>query len=178
MRPPSVGQLPDRRHHNPPLRITIICETVHQAPPGLHGVTPYGDQFVCVAAARWAASSCRQLRAAIQNKPPKRVPTIASIKITLAEKPKLIPSTPPLPATLEGSLQPSQAMTAGAFAKTAPIREARKSRIASNCANSNGRAIDKPKIRLWSFVVESCRAEYWSVGLCGNCTPGPRVGRC
>jgi len=56
-------------------------------------------------------------------------PTINSMKITLAEKPKLIPSTPPLPATLEGSLQPSQAITAGAFAKTAPINEARKNLI-------------------------------------------------
>jgi len=56
-------------------------------------------------------------------------PTITSMKMTLAENPKLIPSTPPFPATLEGSLQPSQAITAGAFAKTAPINEARKSRI-------------------------------------------------
>ena len=55
--------------------------------------------------------------------------TITSMKITLAENPKLIPSTPPLPATLEGSLQPSQAITAGAFAKTAPNNEARKSLI-------------------------------------------------
>jgi hypothetical protein len=71
--------------------------------------------------------------------------TMTNMKITLAEKPKLIPSTPPLPATLEGSLQPSQAITAGAFAKTAPINEARKSLIAATCANSSGRAIDKPK---------------------------------
>jgi hypothetical protein len=77
---------------------------------------------------------------------------MTNMKITLAEKPKLIPSTPPLPATLEGSLQPSQAITAGAFAKTAPITEARKSLIAPTCANSSGRAIDKPKIRLRSFV--------------------------
>jgi hypothetical protein len=56
-------------------------------------------------------------------------PTITSMKMTLAENPKLIPSTPPFPATLEGSLQPSQAITAGAFAKTAPINEARKSRM-------------------------------------------------
>jgi len=68
---------------------------------------------------------------------------MTNMKITLAEKPKLIPSTPPLPATLEGSLQPSQAMTAGAFAKTAPIKEARKSRIASTSAISRGRAIQK-----------------------------------
>jgi hypothetical protein len=76
---------------------------------------------------------------------------MTNMKITLAEKPKLIPSTPPLPATLEGSLQPSQAITAGAFAKTAPINEARKSLIAPTWANSSGRAIDKPKIRLRSF---------------------------
>jgi hypothetical protein len=55
-----------------------------------------------------------------------------SMKTTLAEKPKLIPSTPPLPATLEGSLQPSQAITAGAFANTAPINVARNSRIPEN----------------------------------------------
>jgi hypothetical protein len=66
---------------------------------------------------------------------------MTSMKITLAEKPKLIPSTPPVPAPLEGSLQPSQAITAGAFAKTAPINEARKSRMPSKCANSSGRAI-------------------------------------
>ena len=70
-------------------------------------------------------------------------PTITSMKTTLAEKPKLIPSTPPLPATLEGSLQPSQAMTAGAFIKTAPINEARKNLMRRKCAISNGRAIDK-----------------------------------
>jgi hypothetical protein len=67
--------------------------------------------------------------AIIQAKPLKIDPTMTSMKITLAEKPKLIPSTPPPPATLEGSLQPSQAITAGAFAKTAPIKEARNSRI-------------------------------------------------
>jgi hypothetical protein len=55
-------------------------------------------------------------------------------------------------------------MTAGAFAKTAPIKEARKSRIVSNCANSSGRAIDKPKIRRRSFVLESGRAELWVMG--------------
>ena len=70
-------------------------------------------------------------------------PTITSMKMTLAEKPKLIPSTPPLPATLEGSLQPSQAMTAGAFAKIAPNTEASKSLMQRQCAISNGRAIDK-----------------------------------
>jgi len=32
--------------------VTIICETVHRAPPGLHGGNPYDDQFVCAAAAR------------------------------------------------------------------------------------------------------------------------------
>jgi hypothetical protein len=48
-----------------------------------------------------------------------------------------------LPATLEGSLQPSQAMTAGAFAKIAPNTEASKSLMQRQCAISNGRAIDK-----------------------------------
>src|SRR5580700_3118669 len=93
---------------------------------------------------------------------------MTNMNITLAEKPKLIPSTPPLPATLEGSLQPSQAITAGAFAKTAPITEARKSLITPTCANSSGRAIDKPKIRLRSFVapvLEPGQAERWSVGV-------------
>jgi len=95
---------------------------------------------------------------------------MTNMKITLAEKPKLIPSTPPLPATLEGSLQPSQAIAEGAFAKTAPINEARKSRITPTCAISSGRAIDKPKIR--PRGVMECRR----IGLSANCTPRLRVG--
>jgi hypothetical protein len=83
-----------------------------------------------------------------------------SMKITLAEKPKLIPSTPPLPATLEGSLQPSQAITAGAFAKIAPITEARTSRIQPKCAISPGRAIEKDRnprgeVEAWSDGVRN-----------------------
>jgi hypothetical protein len=83
-----------------------------------------------------------------------------SMKITLAEKPQLIPSTPPLPATLDGSLQPSQAITAGAFAKTAPINVARNSRIPEKCAISPGRAIDKDR------NPRGVR-EYWIGGVLG-----------
>jgi hypothetical protein len=36
MLPPSVEQLPDRRDHNPPPRITIAYKTVHQTPSALH----------------------------------------------------------------------------------------------------------------------------------------------
>ena len=84
---------------------------------------------------------------------------MTNMKITLAEKPKLIPSTPPLPATLEGSLQPSHAITAGAFAKTAPINEARTNRMTATCAISSCRAIDKPKKQ----VME--RWEGWPEGI-------------
>jgi hypothetical protein len=42
----------DRRDHNPPPRITIVCETVHQAPPGLRWIDPYGDQSGCAEADR------------------------------------------------------------------------------------------------------------------------------
>jgi hypothetical protein len=40
------------------------------------------------------------------------------MKITLQEKPELIPLTPEGPATFEGSLQPSQANTEGRILKT------------------------------------------------------------
>jgi hypothetical protein len=79
---------------------------------------------------------------------------MTSMKMTLAEKPKLIPSTPPPPATLEGSLQPSQAITAGAFAKTAPINEARKNLIRKKvCYFERSRNANKrPKLRSTDFA--------------------------
>lgn len=42
-----------------------------------------------------------------------RIPTMQIMKRTLQEKPALMPDTPESPATLEGSLHPSQAIKDG-----------------------------------------------------------------
>jgi len=83
---------------------------------------------------------------------------MTSMKMTLAEKPRLIPSTPPLPATLDGSLQPSQAITAGAFAKTAPINEARKNLMRHSVLFRTGAQSINPK-------TGSGVMEHWSDGV-------------
>jgi hypothetical protein len=94
----------------------------------------------------------------MKTKPLRMDPTMTSMKMTLAEKPKLIPSTPPPPATLEGSLHPSQARTVGAFAKTAPINAGRKNRMGNSVLFRRVAQIDKPKI-------PNGRAEYGSDGV-------------
>jgi hypothetical protein len=55
--------------------------------------------------------------------PPIKEPTITSINRTLPENPALMPSTPPFPVTLVGSLQPSQARTEGMPARSKPNNE-------------------------------------------------------
>lgn len=50
----------------------------------------------------------------MKTMPPIKKASIPSMKRTLHEKLALIPSTPELPATLDGSLHPSQGMSEGA----------------------------------------------------------------
>lgn len=62
------------------------------------------------------ASSCLQAFTIMQSMPPTRVATMPSMNMTLTEKPRLTPLTPDAPATLDGSLQPSQAKAIGRLA--------------------------------------------------------------
>jgi hypothetical protein len=48
---------------------------------------------------------------------------------TLPENPALMPSTPPFPFTLVGSLQPSQARTEGIAARSKPNNENKARRM-------------------------------------------------
>ena len=62
------------------------------------------------------ASSCLQACTIMQSMPPTRVATMPSMKMTLTEKPRLVPLTPEAPATLDGSLHPSHAKASGRLA--------------------------------------------------------------
>jgi hypothetical protein len=59
------------------------------------------------------SASCRQVRTIIITIPLSKKTSIPSMKTTLQEKLELIPATPESPATLAGSLQPSQAIRDG-----------------------------------------------------------------
>jgi hypothetical protein len=61
--------------------------------------------------------------------PPIKEPTITSMNSTLPENPALMPSTPPFPFTLVGSLQPSQARTEGIAARRKPKNKNKARRI-------------------------------------------------
>src|SRR6516164_8023204 len=74
---------------------------------------PLSCYSVRMEATSCSALSCLQLLITIHTNPPSTEPTAPSMNITLQEKPALIPSTLEAPVTLEGSLQPSQAKTAG-----------------------------------------------------------------
>lgn len=60
----------------------------------------------------WSAS-CLQERTIMKIIPPNKNPSIPIMKITLQEKLALIPTTPESPATVDGSLHPSQAISDG-----------------------------------------------------------------